>query len=71
MSQRLRIGLVLPNIPGYSETFILSKIQGLINTGNSVAKRFKLDTRIMWTDNFGNEKEMELSTVQLIMNKAF
>ena len=42
-----------------------------INTGSSVAKRFKIDTRIMWTDNFGNEKEMELSTVQLVMNKAF
>ena len=42
-----------------------------INTGISVAKRFKIDTRIAWTDNFGVEKEMELETVQLIMNKSF
>ena len=42
-----------------------------INTGTSVAKRFKIDTRILWTDNFGKEQEMELSTVQLVMNKAF
>ena len=42
-----------------------------INTGTSVAKRFKIDTKIMWTDNFGKEQEMELNTVQLVMNKAF
>jgi len=42
-----------------------------ISTGISIAKRFKIDTRIEWTDNFGIEKEMELNTIQLVMNKAF
>jgi hypothetical protein len=42
-----------------------------ISTGNSIAKRFKIDTRIEWTDNLGIEKEMELNTIQLVMNKAF
>ena len=36
MSQNLKIGLILPGIPGYSETFIWSKIEGLIHCGNSV-----------------------------------
>ena len=36
MSQNLKIGLILPAIPGYSETFIWSKIEGLIHCGNPV-----------------------------------
>jgi len=42
-----------------------------INTGSSIAKRFQIDTRILWTDNFGIEKELEFKTIQLVMNKAF
>jgi len=33
----MKIGLVLPSIPGYSETFILSKINILLNQGNEVS----------------------------------
>jgi len=37
MSQSLKIGLVLPAEPGYSETFIWSKVEGLLKSGNSVS----------------------------------
>lgn len=33
----MRIGLVLPNLPGYSETFFRSKINGLQGNGHKVA----------------------------------
>ena len=33
MSQKLNIGLVLPALPGYSETFINNLIRGLVNHG--------------------------------------
>ena len=33
----MKIGLVLPSIPGYSETFILSKINILLYQGNEVS----------------------------------
>ena len=36
MSQGLNIGLVLPALPGYSETFIHSKVSGLLNNGFKV-----------------------------------
>jgi len=42
-----------------------------INTGGSIARRFKIDTRIEWVDNFGIDQELEFKTIQLIMNKAF
>lgn len=34
--QHIRIGLVLPSVPGYSETFFRSKIKGLIDNGAEV-----------------------------------
>jgi len=37
MSQRLSIGLLLPTLPGYSETFIYSKINGLLESGYIVS----------------------------------
>ena len=37
MSQGLRIGLILHGVPGYSETFIWSKIKGLMSQGNSLS----------------------------------
>ena len=37
MPTRLKIGLVLPSTPGYSETFIWSKIEGLIKNDNIVS----------------------------------
>ena len=37
MSKGLKIGLVLPALPGYSETFIRSKIKGLLENGHSVS----------------------------------
>ena len=37
MSKELNIGLVLPALPGYSETFIHSKINGLLHHGFKVA----------------------------------
>ena len=37
MSQKLRIGLVLPALPSYSETFINNKINGLLENGNKVS----------------------------------
>mgnify|MGYP001219391368 CR=1 FL=1 len=42
-----------------------------INTGGSIARRFKIDTRIEWVDNFGIDQELEFKTIQLVMNKAF
>jgi len=36
MSKSLKIGLVLPTVSGYSETFIISKIKGLLKHGYSV-----------------------------------
>lgn len=42
-----------------------------VNTGSSIAKRFKIDTRIEWVDNFGVDQELEFKTIQLVMNKAF
>ena len=40
-----------------------------INTGESNAKRFQIETSIEWTDNKGFEKNIELKTTQLVMNK--
>lgn len=46
----MRIGLVLPNIPAYSETFFLNKIKGLESSGHSVilfvnaSKKFEFNT---------------------------
>jgi len=37
MPQSLKIGLVLPTVSGYSETFIISKIKGLLKHGYSVS----------------------------------
>ena len=37
MPQRLSIGLVLSALPGYSETFIWSKIEGLMKNDNIVS----------------------------------
>ena len=37
MSQELSIGLILPALPGYSETFIHSKINGLLHHGFKVS----------------------------------
>ena len=37
MPTRLKIGLVLPSTPGYSETFIWSKIEGLMKNDNIVS----------------------------------
>ena len=37
MSKELNIGLVLPALPGYSETFIHSKINGLLHHGFKVS----------------------------------
>jgi len=37
MSQNLKIGMILPAVPGYSETFIWSKIEGLLKYGNSIS----------------------------------
>lgn len=34
--KKMRIGLVLPAVPGYSETFFTNKINGLIDEGHSV-----------------------------------
>ena len=42
-----------------------------VNTGSSIARRFKIDTRIAWVDNYGVDQELEFKTIQLIMNKAF
>ena len=36
MSKKIKIGLILSNFPGYSETFILNKISGLIDEGFDV-----------------------------------
>lgn len=37
MSQGLNIGFILPALPGYSETFIINKLNGLIQSGFSVS----------------------------------
>ena len=37
MLQKLKIGLILPAIPGYSETFIINKINGLVEHGYKVS----------------------------------
>lgn len=37
MSKELKIGLVLPSLPGYSETFIKNKIKGLLDNGCKVS----------------------------------
>ena len=37
MSLEINIGLVLPILPGYSETFINNKIEGLVNHGFKVS----------------------------------
>ena len=37
MSKELSIGLILPALPGYSETFIHSKIKGLLHHGLKIS----------------------------------
>ena len=37
MSQGLNIGFILPALPGFSETFIINKLNGLIQSGFSVS----------------------------------
>ena len=37
MSKALHIGLILPNLPNYSETFIINKMNGLLNHGFKVS----------------------------------
>ena len=37
MNKLKHIGLVLPSVPGYSETFFLNKIKGLLKNGFKVS----------------------------------
>ena len=37
MSEKIKIALVLAAVPGYSETFIWSKIEGLLNSGKDIS----------------------------------
>ena len=37
MSEKIKIALVLAALPGYSETFIWSKIEGLLNSGKDIS----------------------------------
>ena len=46
MSQNLKIGMILPAVPGYSETFIWSKIEGLLKYGNSISLFVNKDNQL-------------------------
>lgn len=46
-----RIGLVLPSVPGYSETFFKNKINGLISNGFEVVLFVNGDTKVKYYEN--------------------
>lgn len=60
MSNKKRIGLVLPNHPSYSETFFISKIKGLQQKGMEV---------VMFT-NAPKKKGFQIMSGCIFKNKA-
>ena len=42
----MKIGIILPAVPGYSETFIWSKIEGLLKYGNSISLFVNKDNQL-------------------------
>ncbi len=59
----MKIGIVLPSVPGYSETFFTSKIKGLQNNGfevllfvNNISKNTTLNCQIITAPKFSKNK---------------
>lgn len=77
--QHKSIGLVLPSVPGYSETFFRSKIKGLIANGAEVfvfaasqEKTIqKLPCRVRYAPKLNGSKVILLATSFFILSKAF
>ena len=77
--QHKSIGLVLPSVPGYSETFFRSKIKGLIANGAEVfvfaasqEKTIqKLPCRVRYAPKLNGSKVILLATSFLYYQKHF
>jgi glycosyltransferase involved in cell wall biosynthesis len=59
----MKIGIVLPTVPGYSETFFTSKIKGLQANGfevvlfvNNLSPKTKIDCAVIYSPNFSKNK---------------
>jgi colanic acid/amylovoran biosynthesis glycosyltransferase len=71
-SQRLRIGVIVPQFPSYTETFFINKIIGLCERGHEVVvfcnvhNRDDLLEESYWLDNYKNLKVVALSFDKLV-----
>ena len=63
MSEKVKISIILADIPAYSETFIRSKIKGLINNRKQVS---------LFVDKSSRELNLQMNVpvyIQLDINK--